>query len=232
MNIEKLIKDGKIIVPATTTTAVIDPGTQMTLQELLQYAVPLETGEIIEPEVIEVGKSTEVKYTFVGRWRGREVTPLCDFEVDGTPITGKSFTKTLNPTQPGDLEITVKNTYNGFENVEKFKVVATYPSYFGAMECKIPTAEDIVKLESKLYGYKHIQKSGIVLQDQIYVYAYPKYMGELRTIKDFNGFCMFCHGLDGSCFQQTEVAINGIPYYVYYMDSPCTVRGYKFYFKA
>lgn len=228
MTIEKLIKGGEIIAPATTTTAVIDPGTKMSLHDLLMEAIPLETGEIIDNEVIEVGKTTEVKYTFVTRWRGREVTPLCSYEIDGMEISGKSYTASYTPQQPGDIEITVKSSYNGFESVDKFKVVATYPSYFGAMSQGIPTAEDIKKLESHLYGYKHVTLWDVNLTDQIYVYAYPKYMGDLSCIKDRNGFCMMCKGIDGSTFKKTEVTIDSIPYNVYYMESPCTIRGFQF----
>lgn len=228
MNIEKLIKNGEIIAPATTTTAVIDPETKMTLRELLMEAIPLETGEIITPEVIEVGKTTEVNYTFVTRWRGREVTPLCDYEVDGVEIEGKTYTQSYTPAKEGELEITVKTNYQGFESVDKFKVVATYPSYFGAMSPGTPTEEAIKKLGSKLYGYKHIHLWDVNLDNEVYVYAYPAYMGELTSIKDKNGFCMYYPGWEGSTFKKTEITIDSIPYYVYYMESPCTVKGYLF----
>lgn len=62
------------------------------------------------------------------------------------------------------------------------------------------------------------------LDDELFIYAYPKYYGEVDVIYDQNSF-----DITGA-FNKSEIKVNSIDYLVYTLKDPSFVNNYKILF--
>ena len=228
-DIHKLIKDGQVIFPATSTDAIIDESTELSLSQLLSQLFPVETVIEVDKPVIEVGQNTPVKFTWKSTQGGRDITNDCKYSFNGSEISGNTVTETIKALVNEEIERGLKITYNGVQIEVKVKVYAASLTYYGAMNSdKEFTSANIQALPSNmLVATKENEVKGINLTSQRFVYAYPSALGELESIKDINGFEYFYNDEDSS-FKKTTVAIDGITYNVYYLDVPVTVKSFGF----
>lgn len=228
-NIQKLIKGGKVIFPATSTDAVIDPLTEESLADLLNYLLPINTTFTVDRDVIEVGKETVINYTWGSELGGKDITDLCTYTLDAAEVSGSSFTENLTPNQAQEYKRILKISYNGREYESEARIKAIQSSYYGAIsKTDEIDADTILGLEGKmLMPTKATEINNVKLDAQRFVIAYPSSLGDLNSIKDINGLEYM------GDFDKTNISIYGIPYNVYAMKTICTIEGdgYGFIFK-
>lgn len=214
MNIHKLTKDGKVIIPATTIDAVLDPESKLSLAEILY---PVETN-VSYPEIIEVGKANLISYKIKSTKQGKDVSEDCIYSIDDIDIN-EGYSESLNPSAPVEITKELITTYQGKDYVSVITINAVYPSFVGCVAPGIEVNADVVANFEKVLNADKEAEFDVQLQNERFVYAYPKSFGDLESIKDINGFEMI------ESFEKDELLINGVAYYIYILKTECTIEG-------
>lgn len=142
--------------------------------------------------------------------------------------SGGAFTYTHNWNTPTNTDTTFKVTASdGDSTVEaSTKIQFVAPSYYGFVPATVsaPTASDIQGLQNSIAKTSRaLTYSDILMTNSRIVYAYPKSQGALVSIVDKSGYDY------KTSYTQTEVTINGFPYYCYTLTNPATIEtsGFK-----
>lgn len=194
----------------------VDSGVILELQEAV---FPLTLNLSASTSLIQVGKETSVIYSWSTFRKGINVTSSSTNYFDGEAITGSSKTLKISPTSNGTISHTITSSYQGLTKTATKSITASHLSYYGIVTGI--TNPDLSKYTSNLVGNKACTINGINLINQRCVYAYPKYMGALTTIKDANNFEYI------NSYTRTESTYNEVVYYVYLLTDPVTITNFK-----
>lgn len=143
---------------------------------------------------------------------------LTDCTVE-TSDTSYTYNKTISDTKTFTLSVT-----DSKNNVRSSSITFTfvYPFYYGTFTNSLTEAD--IKNEVKLVEFKNNKTLTLTYNDMKVFYAYPKAYGELKSIKDGNGFEYL------NDFNKEEMNINSIPYYVYKIKNKASVSQIKYTF--
>lgn len=143
---------------------------------------------------------------------------LTDCTVE-TSDTSYTYNKTISDTKTFTLSVT-----DSKNNVRSSSITFTfvYPFYYGTFTNSLTEAD--IKNEVKLVELKNNKTLTLTYNDMKVFYAYPKAYGELKSIKDGNGFEYL------NDFNKEEMNINSIPYYVYKIKNKASVFQIKYTF--
>lgn len=140
----------------------------------------------------------------------------CVIEVSDTSYT---YNKTISDTKTFTLSVTdSKNNIRSSSITFSF----VYPFYYGTFTNSL--TEAAIKNKVKLVELKSNKTLTLTYNDMKVFYAYPKTYGELKSIKDGNGFEYL------NDFDKEEMNINRIPYYVYKIKNKASVSQIKYTF--
>lgn len=136
-----------------------------------------------------------------------------------TSDTSYTYNKTISDTKTFTLSVT-----DSKNNVRSSSITFTfvYPFYYGTFTNSL--TETDIKNEVKLVELKNNKTLTLTYNDMKVFYAYPKAYGELKSIKDGNGFEYL------NDFNKEEMNINSIPYYVYKIKNKASVSQIKYTF--
>ena len=145
---------------------------------------------------------------------------LTDCTVE-TSDTSYTYNKTISDTKTFTLSVT-----DSKNNVRSSSITFTfvYPFYYGTFTNSLTEAD--IKNEVKLVELKNNKTLTLTYNDMKVFYAYPKAYGELKSIKDGNGFEYL------NDFNKEEMNINSIPYYVYKIKNKASVSQIKYTFSV
>ena len=143
---------------------------------------------------------------------------LTDCTVE-TSDTSYTYNKTISDTKTFTLSVT-----DSKNNVRSSSITFTfvYPFYYGTFTNSLTEAD--IKNEVKLVELKNNKTLTLTYNDMKVFYAYPKAYGELKSIKDGNGFEYL------NDFNKQEMNINSVPYYVYKIKNKASVSQIKYTF--
>jgi hypothetical protein len=143
---------------------------------------------------------------------------LTDCTVE-TSDTSYTYNKTISDTKTFTLSVT-----DSKNNVRSSSITFTfvYPFYYGTFTNSLTEAD--IKNEVKLVELKNNKTLTLTYNDMKVFYAYPKAYGELKSIKDGNGFEYL------NDFNKEKMNINSIPYYVYKIKNKASVSQIKYTF--
>lgn len=143
---------------------------------------------------------------------------LTDCTVE-TSDTSYTYNETISDTKTFTLSVT-----DSKNNVRSSSITFTfvYPFYYGTFTNSLTEAD--IKNEVKLVELKNNKTLTLTYNDMKVFYAYPKAYGELKSIKDGNGFEYL------NDFNKEEMNINSIPYYVYKIKNKASVSQIKYTF--
>ncbi len=140
----------------------------------------------------------------------------CAIETSDTSYT---YNKTISDTKTFTLSVTdSKNNIRSSSITFSF----VYPFYYGTFTNSL--TEAAIKNKVKLVELKSNKTLTLTYNDMKVFYAYPKAYGELKSIKDGNGFEYL------NDFNKEEININSIPYYVYKIKNKASVSQIKYTF--
>lgn len=136
-----------------------------------------------------------------------------------TGDTSYTYNKTISDTKTFTLSVTdSKNNIRSSSITFSF----VYPFYYGTFTNSL--TEETIKNKVKLVELKNNKTLTLTYNDMKVFYAYPKAYGELKSIKDGNGFEYL------NDFNKEEMNINSIPYYVYKIKNKASVSQIKYTF--
>lgn len=140
----------------------------------------------------------------------------CTVETSDTSCT---YNKTISDTKTFTLSVT-----DSKNNIRSSSITFTfvYPFYYGTFTNSLTEAD--IKNKVKLVELKNNKTLTLTYNDMKVFYAYPKAYGELKSIKDGNGFEYL------NDFNKEEMNINSIPYYVYKIKNKASVSQIKYTF--
>lgn len=143
---------------------------------------------------------------------------LTDCTVE-TSDTNCTYNKTISDTKTFTLSVT-----DSKNNIRSSSITFTfvYPFYYGTFTNSLTEAD--IKNKVKLVELKNNKTLTLTYNDMKVFYAYPKAYGELKSIKDGNGFEYL------NDFNKEEMNINSIPYYVYKIKNKASVSQIKYTF--
>lgn len=143
---------------------------------------------------------------------------LTDCTVE-TSDTSYTYNKTISDTKTFTLSVT-----DSKNNIRSSSITFTfaYPFYYGTFTNSLTEAD--IKNKVKLVELKNNKTLTLTYNDMKVFYAYPKAYGELKSIKDGNGFEYL------NDFNKEEMNINSIPYYVYKIKNKASVSQIKYTF--
>ena len=201
----------------------------VSLEEPPVYTDP-SCGISCSPTLIEVGKTTNItirpSYTKNDGGEIKEVKFYKDNVLQTTQTNLNSYVSNCDNNATYKIEITyadgpIKETNlgNPYPNTSikagtisrSTNIVAVGLSYYG-----IDT-----NLNSTLKNTKAFTYDGITCTNGRIVYKYPKSLGALTSIKDANNFEYI------NSYTRSEETINNIVYYVYQLNDPVTLSGFK-----
>lgn len=143
---------------------------------------------------------------------------LTDCTVE-TSDTSYTYNKTISDTKTFTLSVT--DSKNNIRS-SSITFLFVYPFYYGTFANSLTEAD--IKNEIKLVELKNNKTLTLTYNDMKVFYAYPKAYGELKSIKDGNGFEYL------NDFNKEEMNINSIPYYVYKIKNKASVSQIKYTF--
>lgn len=143
---------------------------------------------------------------------------LTDCTVE-TSDTSYTYNKTISDTKTFTLSVT-----DSKNNIRSSSITFTfvYPFYYGTFTNSLTEAD--IKNKVKLVELKNNKTLTLTYNDMKVFYTYPKAYGELKSIKDGNGFEYL------NDFNKEEMNINSIPYYVYKIKNKASVSQIKYTF--
>ena len=137
----------------------------------------------------------------------------------GVSDTSYIYNKTISDTKTFTLAVTDSKNNTRSSSIT-FSFV--YPFYYGTFTDSL--TEAAIKNEVKLVELKNNKTLTLTYNDMKVFYAYPKTYGELKSIKDGNGFEYL------NDFDKEEININSVPYYVYKIKNKASVSQIKYTF--
>ena len=140
----------------------------------------------------------------------------CTIEASDTSYT---YNKTISDTKTFTLSVTDSKNNTKSSSIT-FSFV--YPFYYGTFSEDL--TEEKVKNSTKLIELKNNKTIRITYTDMRFFYAYPKNYGELKSIKDGNGFDYI------NDFNKEEISINNVSYYIYKIKDKASVSDIVFTF--
>lgn len=140
----------------------------------------------------------------------------CDVSVED----GK-YTYNTEITDTKTFTLTVKDKKNNQQSAA-ITFYFVYPFYYGTFVDNI--TENEIKLKTKLIELKGNKTITLSYTDSRVFFAYPKTYGELKGIKDKNGFEYLTD------FKQEEILINDVLYYIYKINNKATVSEIEYTF--
>lgn len=140
----------------------------------------------------------------------------CTIETSDTSYT---YNKTISDTKTFTLSVTDSKNNTKSSSIT-FSFV--YPFYYGTFSEDL--TEEKVKNSTKLIELKNNKTIRITYTDMRFFYAYPKNYGELKSIKDGNGFDYI------NDFNKEEISINNVSYYIYKIKDKASVSDIVFTF--
>lgn len=143
---------------------------------------------------------------------------LTDCTVE-TSDTSYTYNKTISDTKTFTLSVTDSKNNTKSSSIT-FSFV--YPFYYGTFSENL--TEEEIKNSTKLIELKNNKTIRITYTDMRFFYAYPKNYGELKSIKDGNGFDYI------NDFNKEEININNISYYIYKIKDKASVSNIVFTF--
>lgn len=137
----------------------------------------------------------------------------------GITDTSCTYDKVISDTKTFTLSVT-----DGKDNIRSSSITFSfvYPFYYGTFIDSLTEAD--IKNEVKLVELKNNKTITISYTDMRVFYAYPKNYGELKSIKDNNGFEYI------NDFEKIEMKINNVDYYVYKIKNKASVSMIKYTF--
>ena len=189
--------------------------------ELQEAVFPLGLSFSANTSIIEVGKSSNVVYSWSVTRKGQNVTSRSICLFDNQKVEGNSKTLSMNPTQNGPISYNLSASYQGLSKQATSTIYAVHLSYFGIIPGNQNSPSDITSMTKRLQASRNYTWDGINLSDQKTCYAYPKYFGKLGSIKDANNFEYL-----GS-YILTEQDVNGVGYYIYTLKDPVTISNFR-----
>lgn len=153
-----------------------------------------------------------------------------EFIKDGSLIDTQNYVSGTNSYTTNSTDITINSTVqtkvyykksDGTTGILTYSATYTFvnKSYFGTTT-SVPQASDITTLSSSLKNTKAFTGTTNVTNSHI-VYAYPKSLGDLSSIKDANNFEYL------ASYTKKILAINGEDYNVYFLTDKVTGIGIK-----
>ena len=194
-----------------------------TLLELQQAVFPVSVSLSATHSVIEVGKTTDVTFTWGITRKGIDVTEKGATNMfDGVIRSGRTWTKTLTPTAHSSNTFTYSGSYAGMTKSASRTVTYNHRSYYGIVSASTTSISDPTTLSGNtLTSGRSFTWSGINMTYQKTVYSYPTYFGALSDVKDANGFSNL------TSYTRSTVRVGDTDYYVYIFTNPTTVAGFK-----
>lgn len=195
-------------------------------------SILLELEETVFPVSVEftVGRSlgfTNTTYEVPMSWKvyrkGIDVT-LDAMKYLNNELTDKlSTTETISSESRTTLSYTFAGTYQGLTKTMTKQIQLVDPCYYGIVPANwSPTGVEVKETFTQaLNSSRSFTWSGISLNNQKTAYVIPQYFGQLSSIKDANNFEYL------SSYEQGELRINGVSYYLYTLKDPVTITGFK-----
>lgn len=214
----------------TDITAWVQVGGKV-INNILETSTPVVLTFTVDKDVIEVGKSTPVKYSWKAEQAGVNISSECKFSIDGDYQGEDTYEKSFNlySTKREIISKTLTATYLGKDYKVDVEILATQPTLYGVIDTSSTVNEALVKgvSGSELLKSNELEVEGINLEAQRYLAAFPSGAGELSSIKDGNGLEYLTNG----GFKYTSsIVIDDVRYNVYYLETPVTGKGFKFIF--
>ena len=189
--------------------------------EIEKAVFPLSTSFSATPTLIEAGVSTEVSLTWGTTRKGENVTGSTVYTLDSLAVSGTSKKESIVINPAGTKTYTLTATYAGMTDTKTITITSRNKKYSGVVSNGWTVSETNIKaLSSYLEINKTHTRSSLTLTNEKVVYAYPKSMGELTSIKDANNFEYL------SSYTKTEITVSGVAYLVYILTDPTTVTGF------
>lgn len=146
-------------------------------------------------------------------------------EVAGTTASGTLTLSSPVEISAGSSSKTFKLTYAYKDDSGKSQSISQsasisftqkYKRYYGTASTNAPTAAQVAAMSSDTSTSRALSSKKYSLSNSMAVYAYPKTLGALTSIKDANNFELL------SGFNQTTQTIDGAEYYVYALNTANT----------
>lgn len=230
-------------IPAATTIAagVMSAADKAVLNKIAAKYPFNISGISASPNVVEIGTVSTPKISW--NFANDEFHPVKSQALQSdngyislgatVPVGTKSYTKTGgNPYQIPDTgrkqedKVTLTVTTTDGETKTASTVIAhVHANYCGVVSADKTslTAAEVIALASQTNGKVIIngrsRSVAVTQNNQKLVYAYPAYFGDLRSIKDGNGF----QGFSG--YTKKTVDVNGATYNVYIQNTAATANG-------
>lgn len=231
-----VLKEPKLVASETigiiTPGKTYEPGTELEkiLRDILTKYTKPTISLVIDPSATlydaVTGSISKMKMTTVVRKNTKNIVNVKFFvgtaEVHGITsgvANGGTFTFTYTPSTPIKQNTTFKVSTSDGESVVSASTTVVFigKTYYGTMDSNVsqPTAAQIKALNTTLknsrnYNYQHIN-----MEYGKVVYAYPKSLGALTSIKDPVNNINYT-----DTFARTEVTIDDIAYYCYTQIDP------------
>lgn len=178
-----------------------------------------------------------IETTITLKWNcfraGEDVTNKCTIFINDEEWKGDTneMIITLTPETEKTYSYSIKAVYEENEYTNSLEITAIPPTYYGVWSMddeKFPIVEDIIKLPEYWRDTKDIEISGLYINHESFIYAYPSSLGIINSVKDGNGFEYLWS--DGG-FTHVTRTIEGISYEVYFLNTPCKLSEFKFIFQ-
>ncbi len=137
----------------------------------------------------------------------------------GVKDTSYTYNTTISDTKTFTLSVTDSKNNTRSSSIT-FSFV--YPFYYGTFIDSL--TETNIKAGTKLVEIKGNKSINLSYSDKRVFYAYPKSYGELKSIKDGNGFEYL------NDFDKEEININNVNYYIYKIKNKASVSQIKYTF--
>lgn len=188
--------------------------------ELQKEVWPLEVTFNASQTIVKAGQQTTIRFTWLAKRRGKDVTADSELKFDNAATTGKQTDLTMTLAHGVSQQHTLSVSYAGMEEIRSVNIRGTHPTYFGVVaKTWEATAENVVALGEIINGERVLTRNGISVNDGKIALAYPKDFGALTSVKDGNGYEVL------SSYTQSELTVYGITYYVYLLTVPVTAAG-------
>ena len=194
--------------------------------ELQREVFPLKLTFSVSPVIAESGKTQDITLSYIVKRKNENVTDSCILSL--TDSRGELIEipedKILRDISSSNNSFTFTAEYEpGFSISKSVTIPFVSKTYWGVLSNQTqPTVEELKSLNNTLREKSAFTYSGIALNlEQTVIYAYPSSFGNLRSIKDFNGFEYI------QDYTKTTIQIDGVSYNVYAKITPTVITGFQ-----
>lgn len=190
--------------------------------ELANEVFPVTSTLNVSQTLFQTKKNYNVTFSWKVMRKGVDVTGNSRKYFNSDPVTTLNTTITVNETTKTTKTYTFTGSYQGLSSSSSKTLTFVDLTYKGIVANNwSPNESDIKAFTSNLQSSKSYTWSGINLNYQKMVYAYPQYFGTLTSIKDANNFDYI------NSYTRSSITIDGVDYYVYVLTNPTTITGAK-----